>query len=120
MTSEPYVHAAVCHAIFEDLEGGGVGAWVPACPGVIAVGDDLADCRSALHDQLEAWIAVSLSRGQQLPVIDGIDPTGLPEQALAGHALNGSRSAIAGNYYADEDALEAAFAAIDAELDYKD
>jgi predicted RNase H-like HicB family nuclease len=115
MTSEPYVHAALCHAIFEDLEGGGVGAWVPACPGVIAVGDDLADCRSALHDQLEAWVAVSRSRGVPLPPTDGIDPNAGATRAEVGEFVEHGACV-----FEDADALEAAFAAIDAELDGED
>src|SRR5437660_711403 len=67
---EDYVMAAMRHAELEDLELGGVGAYVPECPGVLAFGDDVHECAAGLYSRLEEWVRLCLRRGQTLPVID--------------------------------------------------
>ena len=46
---------------------------IPNLPGVWASGATLEAAREELQEALEDWIAVGLSLGHTIPVIDGID-----------------------------------------------
>ncbi len=42
-------------------------------PGVWANGKTLEECRDELEEVIEDWMLVSLQRGYEIPIIDGID-----------------------------------------------
>jgi hypothetical protein len=92
---EHYVMAAMKRAVPEQLENGIVGATIPECPGVIAFG--VAD-----------WVKVSLSEGNPLPEIDGIDLNSNASQIVVTYH-QGDGTSLNGEFFADESALDAAF-----------
>jgi hypothetical protein len=106
---EDYIIAAMKRASYEPMQEGIMGASVPGCPGVLAFGADIHACAAALYVRLEDWIRVSLENGQQLPVIDEIDLNSEMGQLLASYH-GGSEPSVQGEFYENEDELEAAFA----------
>ena len=68
-----YVEQALLLATFEKLDDGTCCGRIPGCPGVIAFGSNLEECRPELRSVLEDWILVGLKLGHALPVIAGID-----------------------------------------------
>ncbi|MGI8553089.1 MAG: type II toxin-antitoxin system HicB family antitoxin [Dehalococcoidia bacterium] len=111
---EDYVLAALRRAIIEQLEDGTVGASIPECPGVLAFGADVHKCARELYARLEDWVRVSLERGNELPVIDGINLNTEASQILASYHP-GAPIPRTGTFYANEEELEAAFAEMDKE-----
>lgn len=71
-----YVHAAMRRARYEILsDDGSFYGEIPGFPGVYANADTLEACRDLLEDVLEAWMLFRISRGLELPVVDGIELT---------------------------------------------
>lgn len=69
-----YVHAALGKAHYEILPAnGGYYGEIPAFRGVWANAATLESCREELAEVLEGWILLGVSRGENLPVIDGLD-----------------------------------------------
>ncbi len=55
-------------AVYEGLEDGSYGGSIPECPGVIALGSSLGECRRELRSILEDWLRLGLELGRRLPV----------------------------------------------------
>jgi len=89
---DAYIRAAMKHAFLEPVDGGAVAATVPEAFGVVALGATEQDCLDDLHARLEDWVCASLSKGDELPVIGGIDLGRGDRQALAAYAASRSRS----------------------------
>lgn len=70
---EHYLFAALNIAVVETDDDGTLGAFVPACPGVLAFGADAHECALNLYRELEEWVRVSLERGYDVPEIAGIN-----------------------------------------------
>src|SRR5438105_6030016 len=87
---EDYLLAGVKTAEFERLEDDTVGATIPACPGVIAMGADARACLLDLYTRLEDWVRVRLAHGERLPVFANIDLNGDQGHALAAYHSAGS------------------------------
>jgi len=69
-----YISAALARAHYEVLENGeGFYGSIPELTGVWAQSLTLEECREELKAALEDWLLFSLSRQQQIPVMDGID-----------------------------------------------
>lgn len=69
-----YIHSAMRRARYEimDDEEGYYGE-IPNCQGVFASANTLEACREQLAEVLEDWILLRVSRGLELPVIDGAE-----------------------------------------------
>jgi hypothetical protein len=65
------------------------------------------DCFDDLHVRLEDWVCASLSKGDVLHVIDGIDLKRADTKAFVAYHASRSRRA-AGEFFDDEDEFEAA------------
>lgn len=67
-----YIKAALCHARYEliDDEEPYYGE-IEGLQGVWATGKTLEECRDKLAEVLDGWILVRLSRGLQIPPIEG-------------------------------------------------
>lgn len=105
---EDYAIAAMRRAVFEQLENGTIGTTVPECPGVIAFGADRHECAVELYARLVDWVKVMLKGGHALPVLDKIDLNAQAGQILA--TYHGEEvTPVAGEFYADEAAMERAF-----------
>ena len=68
-----YIHQAMAHATYELLEPNSFGGRIPVCPGVVAFGTTLDECREELQSTLEDWILIGLRLGHRLPVVDDAD-----------------------------------------------
>ena len=68
-----YIGRALARAAYKKLEDGTYAGRITCCPGVVALRESLRSCEDELQSALEDWILVGLKRGQQLPVIDGLD-----------------------------------------------
>jgi len=81
-----YVECALAQAAIEKLDDGTYAGRIPACPGVLAFGQDMKDCEDELRSTLEDWVLLGLKLGHPLPVIAGIDlnrtPVNEPVDAL--------------------------------------
>jgi predicted RNase H-like HicB family nuclease len=107
---EDYVYALMKMAQAEELEDGAIVATVPGAPGVIASGWDVHECSADLYARLEDWVKVRIQRGYRLPAVNGIDLNSPERRALVDHPWTDARNPR-GQYYANEDELEAAFTA---------
>lgn len=54
------------------VDGGMFVAEVDGLPGVLATADTIERCREELSDVIEAWILVRVSRGLDVPTLDGV------------------------------------------------
>lgn len=70
-----YLHAAMRNASYEILEDGSYFGRIPDCQGVWANENTLEACREELESALEDWLFYRISKGLELPVIDGLDLT---------------------------------------------
>jgi predicted RNase H-like HicB family nuclease len=69
-----YIEAAMAQIVIEyDEEGKQYIGEIPACRGVIGVGESEEACRQDTQESLEGWILLGVRRGDNLPIIDGID-----------------------------------------------
>jgi predicted RNase H-like HicB family nuclease len=66
-----YIQAALRHAQFKQLEDGSYFGEIPELPGVWSNAPVLLDAMDELRSVLEEWIAFRLSRGKEIPAIDG-------------------------------------------------
>jgi predicted RNase H-like HicB family nuclease len=46
---------------------------IAACPGVLAIGSTLEQCRANLEDSLDGWLVLNLQLGHTLPAVNGIE-----------------------------------------------
>lgn len=67
-----YVQAALKLAEYDTLEDGSYVATVEGLQGVIAIGNNIEDCRRDLIDVIEGWIALRLRLGDRIPSIQGV------------------------------------------------
>jgi predicted RNase H-like HicB family nuclease len=110
---EHYLISALRHGIVEEMSEGGVAAYVPEFPGIIANGIDVHDCTSDLYARLEEYVRHALAESGELPVVDGID-------------LRSERARVLASYHQatppDESATPTfeSNAAFEAELDRRD
>ncbi len=68
-----YIERAMAHATYKLLEDETFSGRISPCPGCIAFGKTLVECRDELQSTLEDWLLVGLRLGHKLPVIDGVD-----------------------------------------------
>jgi predicted RNase H-like HicB family nuclease len=77
-----YLQAAMRHAEYERLKGGGWYAHIPGLPGLWANGKTVEDTRNGLISALEDWLYVNAYVGQlKLPEFDGLSIGGPPQRA---------------------------------------
>lgn len=69
-----YIQAAMRHAHYEIIDQPGEPYYgeIPECPGVLAIGRTLEDCRQNLEDALDAWLMLGIRLGHEIPEVDGI------------------------------------------------
>lgn len=71
-----YLDAAMRRARYEMIEDEEPSyGEVPELMGVWASGKTLEDCRNTLAEAVEGWILIRLSRGLDIPPLDGIEIT---------------------------------------------
>lgn len=68
-----YINAAMERAVYEKLDDGYYYGEIPGIWGVYAHERTLEETRRELKSVLEDWILIGLRKGEQLPLIDGID-----------------------------------------------
>jgi predicted RNase H-like HicB family nuclease len=69
-----YLRAAMRRARYEILpEDGAYYGEIPDLPGVYATSESLESCRDELERVVEAWLFLRISKGLEIPVIDGIE-----------------------------------------------
>ncbi|MBI3894070.1 MAG: type II toxin-antitoxin system HicB family antitoxin [Candidatus Wallbacteria bacterium] len=66
-----YITSALRRARYTQLEDGSYCAEVSGLRGVIATGSGVEDCREALQEVIEEWVLLRVSRGLDVPVLDG-------------------------------------------------
>ena len=67
-----YIAAALARAEYEVIDNPEpYYAHVPGLEGVWATGETFEDCRKALIETIEEWIAIRLRHGLRIPSIDG-------------------------------------------------
>lgn len=106
---DAYIRAVMKHAFLEPVDGGAVAATVPQAFGVVALGGTEQDCLDDLRMRLEDWVCASLSKGDELPVIDDIDLGHADRQSLAAYLASRS-TPTAGEFFENEQEFEAALA----------
>ena len=79
---QDYINAALTYAIYEELDDNSFSGEISKCPGTIAFGQTLEECREELEAALQDWILSALRHGDELPVINGVD---LNAQAVVSH-----------------------------------
>jgi predicted RNase H-like HicB family nuclease len=62
-----YVDHALSQASYDKLEDGTFAGRIPACKGVLALGDTLRECEDGLQSTLEDWILIGLKFRHPLP-----------------------------------------------------
>jgi hypothetical protein len=107
--AERLIVAALERAEVEQVEDGTLAATIPECSGVVAFGADVHERAKALYAGLEDWVRVSLDKGNPLPVISGIDLNREASWILTTYRPR-SDSRPRGEFFANEEELEAAFA----------
>ena len=76
-----YIAAALARAEYEVIDNPEpYYAHVPGLEGVWATGETFEDCRKALIETIEEWIAIRLRHGLRIPSIDGNANKSLEEQ----------------------------------------
>ena len=69
-----YIDAAMAKAEYKTLpEDGSYYGEIPGFKGVQASAKTLAECRNMLEEVLENWALFRVSRGIDVPVLDGMD-----------------------------------------------
>ena len=69
-----YIDAAMAKAEYKTLpEDGSYYGEIPGFNGVQASAKTLAECRNMLEEVLENWALFRVSRGIDVPVLDGMD-----------------------------------------------
>ena len=69
-----YIQAAMQRAHYEMIDQPGEPYYgeIPGLQGVMACGATLEECRANLEDALDAWIALGLQLGHEIPEIAGV------------------------------------------------
>jgi len=62
-----YIQAALKLAEYDTLEDGSYVATVEGLQGVIAIGDNIEECRRDLIEVIEGWIVLRLKLGDCIP-----------------------------------------------------
>jgi predicted RNase H-like HicB family nuclease len=73
-------------AVYDKLEDGSFSGKIPQCPGVVAFGETLYQCRQELISSLEGWLIVKIRHGDRLPVVGRINLNKrmpVPKEAVA-------------------------------------
>ena len=107
-----YVLAAISMARYEGDDEGTVSGSIPSFPGILAFGDDRAECERDLDARITDWVGRALAHGYQLPVIDGIDLHAEKGRGSLPHRRETAK-APGGEFYTNEAELEAAFTLAD-------
>ncbi|MBW2570614.1 MAG: type II toxin-antitoxin system HicB family antitoxin [Deltaproteobacteria bacterium] len=68
-----YINKAMSKAVYDKLEDGSFSGKIPQCPGVVAFGETLYQCRQELIHSLEGWLIVKIRHGDRLPVVGRIN-----------------------------------------------
>ena len=68
-----YINKAMKLAKYEKLKDGSYTGKIPACPGTIAMKQNLYECQEELRSVLEGWLIVKIRHGDDIPVIGGIN-----------------------------------------------
>ena len=68
-----YINKAMSKAVYDKLEDGSFSGKIPQCPGVVAFGETLYQCRQELISSLEGWLIVKIRHGDRLPVVGRIN-----------------------------------------------
>lgn len=66
-----YLHAAMCHAVYEQFEDGTYFGSIPGFHGVLANEATPEATRQELQEVLEDWILFRISEKLDLPEVDG-------------------------------------------------
>ena len=81
-----YINKAMSKALYDKLEDGSFSGKIPQCPGVVAFGETLYQCRQELISSLEGWLIVKIRHGDRLPVVGRINLNKrmpVPKEAVA-------------------------------------
>jgi predicted RNase H-like HicB family nuclease len=81
-----YINKAMSKAVYDKLEDGSFSGKIPQCPGVVAFGETLYQCRKELISSLEGWLIVKIRHGDRLPVVGRINLNKrmpVPKEAVA-------------------------------------
>lgn len=70
-----YIDRALRKATYDKLEDGTFYGEVPGLQGVLAIAQTLEECRTQLAEVIEEWVLVRISRGLEVPPIEGIQIT---------------------------------------------
>ncbi len=68
-----YIERAMRKAKYKKLADGTYCGTIRPCPGAIAFGKTLQECKREMRSVLEDWLLVKLRHGDPLPTIDGIN-----------------------------------------------
>jgi len=68
-----YINKAMSKATYDKLEDGSFSGKILQCPGVVAFGETLYQCRQELISSLEGWLIVKIRHGDRLPVVGRIN-----------------------------------------------
>lgn len=68
-----YINKAMSKAVYDKLEDGSFSGKIPQCPGVVAFGETLYQCRQGLLSSIEGWLIVKIRYGDKLPVMGRIN-----------------------------------------------
>ncbi len=68
-----YIRRAMSKAKYKKLADGTYCGTIRLCPGAIAFGKTLRECKREMRSVLEDWLLVKLRHGDPLPTIDGIN-----------------------------------------------
>ena len=81
-----YINKAMSKAVYDKLEDGSFSGKIPQCPGVVAFGETLYQCRRELISSLEGWLIIKIRHGDRLPVVGRINLNKrmpVPKEAVA-------------------------------------
>jgi predicted RNase H-like HicB family nuclease len=81
-----YINKTMSKAVYDKLEDGSFSGKIPQCPGVVAFGETLYQCRKELISSLEGWLIVKIRHGDTLPVVGRINLNKrmpVPKEAVA-------------------------------------
>ena len=69
-----YIQTAMLSAHYEMIEQPDEPFYgeIPSLPGVLATGTTLEECRANLEDALDAWLALGLQLGHDIPAMTGV------------------------------------------------
>lgn len=68
-----YIHAALTHAEYKQLDDGTWFAEIPGFEGVWANASTVEACRSELEEVLGEWLVLKIRDRDLLPAVDGLE-----------------------------------------------